>query len=46
MWYFKFENLQNLKDRIHKNHIISEKTLSILTKDLNNKNKKRKLLSL
>lgn len=46
LWYFKFENLQNLKDRIHKNHIISEKTLSILTKDLNNKQKEEIVISL
>lgn len=46
LWYFKFENLQNIKDKIYINHEISEKILLILTKDLDNKQKEEVEFSL
>lgn len=39
LWYFKFENLKNIKDKINKNHEISENILIILTKNLDDRQK-------
>lgn len=46
LWYFKFENLENIKNKIKKNHEISENVLLILTKDLDNKQKEEVVFSL
>ncbi|MDD2887655.1 MAG: RecQ family ATP-dependent DNA helicase [Aliarcobacter sp.] len=46
LWYFKFENLENIKNKIQKNHEISENVLLILTKNLDNKQKEEVVFSL
>lgn len=46
LWYFKFENMQTLKEKIEKKHTISEKIIGLLTKDLKTKQKEEKLFSL
>ncbi|MAC82766.1 MAG: recombinase RecQ [Arcobacter sp.] len=46
LWYFKFENTENVKNTIIKKHEISEKTIYILTKDLKSKKKEEVVFSL
>ncbi len=46
LWYFKFENLKNIKDKINKNHEISENILIILTKNLDDRQKHEIVFSL
>ena len=46
LWYFKFENLQNIKNKIKINHQITENILLILTKDITNKQKEEVTFSL
>lgn len=46
LWYFKFENLENVEAKIIKQHKISEKVLILLTKDLKSKQKKEIVFSL
>lgn len=46
LWYFKFENLQNIKNKIKRNHEITENILLILTKDITNKQKEEVTFSL
>ncbi len=46
LWYFKFENTQIVQDKIEKKHLISEKILGLLTKNLQTKQKEEIVFSL
>lgn len=46
IWYFKFENIQNLKNTITRRHEISEKAIYLFTKDLKSKQKEEVIFSL
>ncbi len=46
LWYFKFENLEKIKDKINRNHSISENILILLTKDFDDRQKHEVIFSL
>ena len=46
LWYFKFENSENVKKKIKTYHEIAEKTLYLLTKDLTSRKKEEIIFSL
>jgi ATP-dependent DNA helicase RecQ len=46
LWYFKFENLENIKNTIEKRHKIAEEVIFLFTKSLDSKKKEEIVFSL